>query len=111
MTSEELEGRLLDEAQKAIKKLVVQHQACTQMNLSQIEDLVGAFETELSPQVMQVLVESTPNTVSPSCPVCGGYLRKKGQHRRRIVTVRGEIEVQREYVKCADCGDGFFPLG
>jgi len=45
------------------------------------------------------------------CPTCAGKLRYKGKRKRRVVTVRGEIEVERDYYVCTACGAGYFPPG
>lgn len=112
MNKAELEGRLRAEAEKAIQQLLGRHEEAEGLNLGQLEDLVGEFEAQLSQQVMQVLVESTPTGDERQCPQYGSrQLRHKGDHPKRLVTVRGEIEIERGYVKCADCSHSFFPLG
>jgi hypothetical protein len=46
------------------------------------------------------------------CPKCGGKLLKKGKKKRKLETQGGqEIEMEREYGMCLDCGYGFFPPG
>ena len=44
------------------------------------------------------------------CPKCGGKLLKKGKKKRKLETQGGkEIELEREYGVCLDCGNGLFP--
>ena len=44
------------------------------------------------------------------CPECGGELLKKGKKKRRLETREGqEIELEREYGICLNCGHGIFP--
>ena len=44
------------------------------------------------------------------CPKCGGELLKKGKKKRRLETQGGkEVELEREYGICLDCGYGLFP--
>jgi uncharacterized protein with PIN domain len=46
------------------------------------------------------------------CPVCDGPLAADGKRRRRLTTTGGqELELEREYMRCARCGHGFFPPG
>ena len=44
------------------------------------------------------------------CPKCGGELLKKGKKKRKLETQGGkEVELEREYGICLDCGYGLFP--
>lgn len=45
------------------------------------------------------------------CPKCGVALTKKGKKKRKLQTRGGrEIELEREYGVCPECGQGIFPL-
>lgn len=46
------------------------------------------------------------------CPACGGWLVKKGKKKRRLQLREGqEVELEREYMVCVECGRGIFPPG
>jgi predicted RNA-binding Zn-ribbon protein involved in translation (DUF1610 family) len=46
------------------------------------------------------------------CPKCGVALIKKGKKKRKLQTRGGrEIELEREYGVCPECGQGIFPPG
>ena len=46
------------------------------------------------------------------CPSCGAKLEKKGKKKRRMQTLGGqEVELEREYAVCPQCGQGIFPPG
>jgi YgiT-type zinc finger domain-containing protein len=46
------------------------------------------------------------------CPNCGAQLEKKGKKKRKLQTRGGqEVEVEREYAVCPQCGQGIFPPG
>jgi YgiT-type zinc finger domain-containing protein len=46
------------------------------------------------------------------CPVCGTKMKGEGQHKRKLKTYGGQVlELEREYVRCPRCGQGFFPSG
>ena len=46
------------------------------------------------------------------CPTCGARLEKKGKKKRRLQTRGGqEVELEREYGICPQCGQGIFPPG
>jgi YgiT-type zinc finger domain-containing protein len=61
--------------------------------------------------MLQELVNEAQATEGRVCPTCAGKLRHKGKRKRRVVTVRGEIEVERDYYVCTTCGTGYFPPG
>ena len=44
------------------------------------------------------------------CPRCGVALTKKGKKKRELQTCEGrEVELEREYGTCPECGQGIFP--
>jgi len=46
------------------------------------------------------------------CPSCGAKLEKKGKKKRKLQTRGGkEVELEREYAICSQCGRGIFPPG
>ena len=46
------------------------------------------------------------------CPVCGEKMKPAGQHKRKLKTYGGQVlELEREYLCCPRCGQGFFPSG
>jgi YgiT-type zinc finger domain-containing protein len=46
------------------------------------------------------------------CPTCGAKLEGKGKKKRRLKTFGGqEVELEREYGICPQCGQGIFPPG
>lgn len=47
-----------------------------------------------------------------TCPVCGGPTRQMGYRRRTLKAQHDqEVELNRRYMKCANCGHTFFPSG
>lgn len=107
----ELEAQLVAQARTAITKLLDQKAGRRDLSLSEMESLVGALELELRQAVMQTLVEESQTPGQRVCPRCGGKLRQKGKRRKQVVTVRGEVEVERDYYVCSTCGAGSFPPG
>ena len=45
------------------------------------------------------------------CPAGGGPMSYKGNPKRGIAHLEGETALERAYYYCAQCEDGFFPLG
>ena len=108
-SQDELEARLLEQAQIAIRKLLAQKDGRRDLTITEMEDLVGKLEVELRQAVMQQLVEDSQSQDNGLCSKCGGKLRNKGKRKRKVITFRGEIEVERNYYVCVDCGAGYFP--
>jgi len=109
--SEEVKAKLLVEAEKAIDEMLSHRAFDEAMTLSEMEQVVGEVEAEISQALMQGLVNGNWKQKSDGCPDCGGKLRNKGKRRKPLVTVRGEIEVERDYYVCTECGRGYFPPG
>jgi uncharacterized protein with PIN domain len=105
----DLEERLLEKAKEAIRALLERKNGRQDMTLSEMEELVGVFEHQIRQQVMQEIInEYKPDEVF-TCQLCGGKLHNKGKKKRHIVTVRGEVTVERDYYYCQSCQKGYFP--
>jgi YgiT-type zinc finger domain-containing protein len=107
----DLKARLLAQAETVFEQLLEQKAGRRDLSLSEMEDLVGTLEVELRQAVMQTLVEESQAEGPGLCPACGGKLRHKGKRRKQVVTVRGEVTVERDYYVCTECGAGHFPPG
>lgn len=104
----ELKAKLLAEAEASIEKMLSDERVSQKMTLTEIEDVIGDLEIDFRQRVLnEVVGEQQPET--PLCPDCGGKLRNKGRRRKRLVTLRGETEIERTYYQCEDCGTGIFP--
>ena len=108
---EDLEKRLLDQARQAISQLLTKKEGRRDLSMTEMEDLVGELEVDFRQGVLQELVGESQRQNKGMCPHCQGKLRNKGKRRKRLITVRGEIEVDRDYYVCLDCGEGYFPPG
>jgi YgiT-type zinc finger domain-containing protein len=109
--SESLKKRLQERANEAIEKLLAQKDGRRDLSMDEMEDLVGEFELEVRQSLMQEMVADAQETSSGLCESCGGKLRYKGKKRKRVVTLRGEVMVERDYYQCETCGSGYFPPG
>ena len=108
---DELEARLLQQAEKAIHNMLEQKNGRRDLSMSEMENLVGALEIDLRQALMQELVDETQRQAVGLCADCGGKLRYKGKKTKPIVTLRGEMEVERDYYDCETCERGYFPPG
>ena len=47
-----------------------------------------------------------------TCPKCGTRMHRRGKKKRRLQAQGGEeIELDRHYAVCPNCGEGLFPPG
>jgi uncharacterized protein with PIN domain len=110
-TSDELGKRLQKRAQEAIERLLEQKAGRRDLSMSEMEDLVGEFEADVRQSLMQEIVADAQVDHPGLCEACGGRLRYKGQKPKQVVTMRGEVKVERDYYQCETCGTGYFPPG
>ena len=110
-TNDELEAKLLAKAQEAIRKLLAKQKPKDEITLSDMEMSVGEFGEELLQEIMQELVEASSSSESHAlnCPNCQRAMRYKGKKSKQMLSLRGEIEIERDYYYCEDCRSGYFP--
>ena len=46
-----------------------------------------------------------------TCPTCGEEMKASGQGGRQVAHAEGEVELERAYHHCPECGRGLFPPG
>ena len=109
--SGELKKRLQERALEAIETLLEQKAGRRDLSMNEMEDLVGDFELEVRQALMREMVADVQETPKGLCQTCGGKLRYKGKKSKRVVTLRGEVTVDRDYHQCETCGSGYFPPG
>ena len=109
--SDDLKKRLQERANEAIEKLLAQKGGRRDLSMDEMEDLVGDFELEVRQMTMQEMVAEAQQNQSGMCETCGGKLRYKGKKPKQVVTLRGEVTVERDYYQCETCGSGYFPPG
>jgi len=105
---DELKARLVEEAEAALEQMLSDQRMGKQMTITEIEDVIGEMEQDFRQRVLgEIMGEQEEQAVA--CPECGGKLRNKGKHNKRLVTLRGDADLNRSYYQCEDCGKGVFP--
>ncbi len=112
MTSnrDELEKQLQTKAEEAIRKLLAELPDKSDLTMTDMETLIGEMGHEVMQGTMQSVAQS--QQVEPSqviCEDCRVQMQKRGKRKKHIVTRRGEIELERQYYVCPQCGRGAFP--
>jgi len=108
---EELEQKLFEQAQQAIRKLLDELPEASEITLSDMEKATGVMGQAVMQQTLQRLVESKqqPRVDDMRCEGCAKRMSRRGKRKKQLVTVRGEVEVERTYYVCPNCGAGRFP--
>lgn len=107
---EELEKRLRAKAEEAIRKLLDKLPDKSELTMSDIENLVGEMGHEVTQSATEAIAQS--EQAEPSeviCETCQVRMQKRGKRNKRVVSKRGEIELERRYYVCPQCGAGVFP--
>lgn len=109
---EELEKQLRTKAEEAIRNMLEALPNKADLTMDDMERLIG----EMGQDIMRETIEevSQHEQVEPSqviCDACQVQMHKRGKRRKRVVTKRGEIELERQYYVCPQCGRGSFPPG
>ena len=111
ITREELEQDLVEQAQQAIKKMLDELPEAHEITLSDMEQATGVMGKKIMNQSLQKLAQE--NQAVPSnkenCRACGTKMYRRGKRKKRIETLRGEIEIERQYLVCPNCGESYFP--
>lgn len=107
---DELEQVLRAKAETAIRNLLDALPDKAEITMSVLEALTGEMGHELMQGTMQSLSKSQqvePHEVR--CEQCYSLMHKRGKRQKQVVTLRGEIVVERPYYVCPCCGAGTFP--
>lgn len=109
---DELEKQLRGKAEAAIRTLLEALPDKADLTLDDMEDLIGKMGQDIMRETIQGV--SQLEQVEPSlvlCQACRVQMQKRGKRKKRVVTKRGEIELERQYYVCPQCGHGSFPPG
>jgi len=107
-----LEQELRAKAEESIRKLLDALPDKAAITMGDMETLTGQMGRELMQGTMQSL--SDTQQAEPShiiCEACQVMMHRRGKRNKRVVTLRGEVEIKRDYYVCPECGTGIFPPG
>ena len=103
---------LMKEAESIIDELLVWEAEVEKPNLSQIEEVVLELRERLSQKMAESVIagqEEVRPVPGPRCDKCGVEKRYKGQKSKRVESWVGQLELERGYYYCQECGVGDFP--
>ena len=110
---EALKAKLLAEAEQAIEAMLQQLPDEGNLSLSEMEQAAGVLEERLGQATVQTLLNEASVQLSEpvSCPDCGRRMQRRGKRSKQLVTTRGEVQLERAYYVCPNCGSQRFPPG
>src|SRR5205823_270153 len=115
MNPEELQQQWQEQAEEAMFAVAQWRVAHPKATLAEIEQAVDEQMNRLRAHVIEQAAKASAAAESEAsqgvvCEQCGQALQTRGRARRKWQTQGGQqVEVERTYVTCPQCGGGFFP--
>ena len=108
-----LKDRLLTKFEQQLDEVLARLDEDTPLDLDEIEEIGLKTRAEVGQELTQALAEreTQASAHNPACPDCQEAMRYKGQKRKVIRTLSGEIAIKRPYYYCNRCSKGLFPPG
>jgi RNase P subunit RPR2 len=117
MQPEDLQKRWEEQGEDIFAAVAQWRAAPPKATLAEIEHAVDEQMKRLRARMIEQAAPASAAAESEAsqelvCEQCGQPLQARGQAKRRWQTHGGqEVEVERTYVTCPQCGGGFFPPG
>jgi hypothetical protein len=114
MTDEELQARMLAQAEKVIKGRLAEQPTTKEMTLSDIEHWVLQTGQQVQAKLLEELAHASQEVQSveaPACERCGRRMQRRGPRPRQVITEVGEMTLERAYYVCPGCRVSLFPPG
>ena len=117
MQPEDLQQHWKGQGEEAVATVAQWRGAHPKATLAEIEQAVDEQIHRLRAQMIEQAAQASAAAESEVsqglvCEQCGQPLQARGRARRRWQTQGGQqVEVERTYVTCPQCGGGFFPPG
>ena len=117
MQPEDLQERWKAQGEETFASVAQWRAAHPQATLAESEQAVDEQMNRLRARMIEQAAQASAAAESEAsqglvCEQCGQALQARGRARRRWQTHGGQqVEVERTYVTCPQCGGGFFPPG
>jgi RNase P subunit RPR2 len=114
---EDLQKRWEEQGEDIFAAVAQWRAAHPKATLAEIEQAVDEQMNRLRARMIEQAAQASAAAESEVsqelvCEQCGQPLQARGRGKRRWQTQGGqEVEVERSYVTCPQCGGGFFPPG
>jgi RNase P subunit RPR2 len=117
MQPEDLQKQWEEEGEDVFATVAQWRAAHPTATLAEIEQAVDEQMNRLRARLIEQSAQASASAESEAsqglvCAQCGQPLQARGKARRTWQTQGGQqVEVERTYVTCPQCGGGFFPPG
>lgn len=117
MQSDDLQQRWEAQGEDVFAAVAQWRAAHPKATLAEIEQAVDEQMNRLRARMIEQAAQASTGASSEAsqglvCEQCGQPLQARGKARRKWQTQGGQqVEVERTYVTCPQCGGGFFPPG
>ena len=115
MQPEDLQTRWSAQGEKSFAAVAQWRAAHPKATLAEIEQTVDEQINRLRARMIEQAAQASAASEANQglvCEQCGQALQARGRAKRKWQTHGGqEVEVERTYVTCPQCGGGFFPPG
>ena len=117
MQPEDLQKRWEEQGEDIFAAVAQWRAAHPKATLAEIEQAVDEHMNRLRARMIEQAAQASgaaehDGSQELVCEQCGQPLQARGRAKRRWQTHGGqEVEVERTYVSCPQCGGGFFPPG
>lgn len=106
-----LKDKLVQDLEGRVEAYLDWYESVEDIKFRDVEEQVLKTRKHMGVRLVQTLVEeeAAGTGKASACPVCGQKLRGKGKKEKVIVSLAGEVKVERDYYYCPHCRRGFFP--
>jgi hypothetical protein len=111
-SDDELREQLKKQADAIIEGIMANKKPAGQNSLAELERIAVQAGQGFEEGVLAYLAQDEGQAeVEPVCEACGRRMRSRGKRRKQLVTEAGEIQIERGYYICPQCGKKAFPPG
>jgi hypothetical protein len=111
---EEIEREMRAKAEEVIARTLEWYDKTEAPTLSEVEAEVVKMRRVLSEEMARILIQGQASVhpeSRPYCAKCGGRLEDKGEKRKTVDCLIGQVKIERSYYYCPRCKVGLFPPG
>lgn len=108
-----MRASLLKEMEVLLDEYLDWYDGTEDLKFREIEEEILQLRKKMGAKLAEVVVEGEGKAEGGAmhCPKCGGAMRNKGEKRKTLVSLVGEVKMNRRHYYCPQCRSGHFPPG
>ena len=113
MKGEDEKASFLREAEAMYEELRAWRESHPEASFDEIANQVTPQRRKLMGALLKQLAEQHGDGryAEAMCPTCGEKMEGSGERSRQVAHSEGDVELERAYHHCPECGRGLFPPG